>query len=108
MQIADDEIVAAAIARGKQTPESWWITKRGTVLIHRPDVVLWIGCGRLGLKFGVGMPPVFGKEDIAEIPISFKDKNLLWSALKDIKAAQLAERRATALKSIGKDSDGIS
>jgi hypothetical protein len=100
--MSDDPLVAAAIKRGEDNPRSWWITRLGTILINAPDVVIWIGGGKCGLKFGVAMPPVYGPEDIADIPVSSKDRDLLWSAFKRIEAMQIEDRRAKALASVGR------
>ena len=100
--LADDELVAAAIQAAETDPESWWVTKFGTVLILSPAVVLWVRGGRWELKFGVGMPPVFDKDDIAEIPISRADADRLWETFKKVTAAQLKIRREKALASVGR------
>jgi hypothetical protein len=96
-----EELVEQTILAGTVNPESWWITRHGTVLIVRPDVTIWVGGGARHLVFGVGMPPVFGKDDIAEIPISSAQSKRLWNKYLEIKEWQAKDRVAKALSSVG-------
>ena len=95
------ELVDATIAAGKANANAWWITRHGTILCFKPDVVIWIAGGKGLLKFGIGMPPVYGPGDIAGIPLSRGQRSRLWDAFKNIQDTQKSNAVTKALATVG-------
>jgi len=97
-----EPLVDLTIEAAEKDPESWWITRWGTVLVSRPDIAMYIGGGPALFRFGVAMPPVYGRNEIAPIPISLCERAKLWATLKRVEEAQLQNRRKKALASMGR------